>query len=672
MNKKILIITEKPAVAKVIAQVLGQTGRDGQTIFCGNYTITPCAGHLLEMMDMDTYIKENHENPNKYWRKEDLPVYPEQWQMKVDKEKIKLFNEIKKHLKTTELVIHAGDPDREGQNIVDSLLQYLKYTGPVERYLSAAITEPAARKALSSLKPNANYKLQNEACLARQRFDWLIGMNLTRLYTVTSKSKVAVGRVKTPTLQLVIDRYNKVKNFKSIDYFTVERKTDELTFKVIIKPDHLEDDKYLTDKNLADIYAYDKNDQPIVIQEIKSKRKKNKPPIGYDKTAITKEITSTTKYTSDEVTKALQNLYEKGITTYPRTKVRFLPKDQYQESKSIASNLCNLMNLGDDLKSIIAKSPDTGSIWNQTLFEGDNPEAHHAIVPTSVQPDLNSLSTIEKLIYIILSKNLIAQFLPVNEYDETEITAKQADYELYNISKITVNEGWKFLYKKTEEKEDGEEKFSSIDSKSLSKNKELTYKDSVIKSGKTKPPMLYDDGSLEDAMSKIHTRCEGLKDEEIALLKHVAGIGTPATQTGIINTLISDKYMERTGKYLTPTKKGLQINSQLPALLTKPSLTIKVEELLMLIEQGKESIDTVLALAKSFINTELNRLDSETMNVLNENTIPSEKHKCPTCGKGLIYRNKGKGSKPWWGCSGFPGCKKTYGDKGGKPIYSSK
>lgn len=579
-----LFIAEKPSLGKGIAKYLpGNSSSGNGCIQCGSDVVTWCFGHVFEQVEPDHYLPDDvplAKNGKKEWRFEDLPIFPEHWKLEAKEDAKAQIKVIRDLLKKADLVVNAGDPDREGQLLVDEVLEELGWKGPTQRIWLAALDEQSVKKALSTIRDNREYQNLCNAARARSRADWLVGMNLSRAFTLQNSGGgvVSIGRVQTPTLALIVARDEKIENFRPKNYF-VPRIHAGFWASWELHEDFpgVDGEGYLTDRKPADgLIAKARTEGRAVVQEYESKEKQQSAPLGFSLAELQKVCSAKLGMSAQQVLDAAQALYETHkCATYPRTDCRYLPEEQFGEASRVLSGLARL-GFGDLVKN--ADAARKSSIWNT-----DKVTAHHAIIPTGSMEGKPEGVTAK--VYEIIVRSYFAQFYPPYVYRAIKAVLACAGESWKATANIPVSPGWKAVYGLSEE--DGEEAQQPIPA--LQKGQVLSVQDADVQAKQTKPPARFTDGSLIEAMSNVH---KFIDDEAAkAKLKETSGLGTEATRASILETLLGRGFIERKGKQLISTKAGRELVKALPRELTDPVTTAKWEDALSLIADGKLTLD---------------------------------------------------------------------------------
>jgi DNA topoisomerase-3 len=686
-----LFIAEKPSVARAISAVIGYGGKRNEGyIECTDGTkITWCYGHMYEMAPPDEYLPESvplNKAGKKVWRVEDLPIIPQDWRVHPRKDAKDQLKTIMALIKNADEIVHAGDPDREGQLLVDEVLEHSKFKGRVLRFWVSAQDAESVKKGLDNLRDNKEYVGWRDSARARARADWLVGYNLSRAYALRaqrgySTARVAVGRVKSPTLAMVVARDAVIEGFKSQRYFSIKAimRHRDGDFAADWKPhegqEGLDQDDRLTDQEIAKRIADGVRNQQGIISGYATQKKTQSHPLPFSLAGITLAAANRYGYSAETVLQACQYLYECKLVTYPRTDCSYLPESQHGDApaiiEAIRENCPRYAGIIDKLDATIKSRS-----WNDSKIT-----AHHGIIPTRHHDRFESAGGAAE-IYDLIIKRYLAQFLPEHEYLSTTVEVAVADQAFVAHGKVVIQNGWKDVDDDLEEadkKPDGDDAESQNQQlPAMGDGDQVTCNDVKLSEKKTKPPPRYNEGTLIRDMEMIHKFVED--PEHKKMLKESDGIGTPATRANLIKELRVLGYLATEGKKIVSTEIGRQLVANLPDKIKDPVMTALNERILKEIESITTEAQSVQKMI-SFLNhqigsvTEMVRVANDGSCLIGEkkevkSSIPvSEEHRCEICGRGLIRRTSQKGT-PWWGCSGFPDCKERYYDRNGKPDYN--
>ena len=630
-----LFIAEKPSVAKAIAAELGVASRGDGFINCKNdIVVTWCFGHLLEQAEPDAYLPDDipkTKKGRKVWRMEDLPIFPSRWRMEAKTERgaKKQLAVIGKLLKTAASVVNAGDPDREGQLLVDEVLEHFKARQSVERFWVSAVDPASIRKGLAHLGDNRTYAGMRDAARGRSRADWLLGMNLSRAYTLANRDGLlAVGRVQTPTLFMVARRDYVVRNFTPVPYLSISadllKDAQPFTARWKPRPDQKgldEEGRLLIDLDVGRALVERlSKEKTAAVLAADTKRRKAHPPKPYSLADIQIEASKRFGMTAENTLKVCQSLYEvRKITSYPRTDCGYLPESQHADAPAVLAAVSH--NFPAAAPACAKADPKLKS----PAFNDKKVTAHHGIVPVANTIDPSALTREEADIYRLIVRRYIAQFFPVHEFDATEVTLDIGGETFAAKGKVVRVEGWKILFEKDrraiEEKkkkrpkaqapdgEGGADADDGDDAQTLPPLKKGDVCDVAAVKGredKTKPPQFFTEGTLIAAMENIWRSFDDPKGQ--AMLKEAGGIGTPATRAAIIAELKRKEYLETEGKFLHCTESGRLLLKKVSPRIRSAAMTAHFEERLRLVESGAEKLENFVSEYETFIADELSKI----------------------------------------------------------------
>ncbi|MBD1581445.1 DNA topoisomerase III [Pseudoalteromonas sp. S16_S37] len=571
-----LYIAEKPSLGRAIAEALPKphTKQDGFIEAGDGSIVSWCIGHLLEQAE-----PEDYDSKYKKWQYEDLPIVPSHWQFKAKAKTKKQLSVLTKLIKRASIIVHAGDPDREGQLLVDEVLQHVGLNSSqkqnVQRLLVSDLNVDAVKRALAAIKSNQLFIPLSVSALARARADWLYGMNLTRAYTLTGQKAgyqgvLSVGRVQTPVLGLVVKRDKEIEEFVSKPFYEVfaHLYTDEKQ-PVIAKwqpseacQPYMDEEKRVLVKALAQNVASRIKGQRAEVVKLTKKPKTQSAPLPYNLSALQIDANKRYGMSAQQVLDVCQGLYEKHkLITYPRSDNRYLPDEHFYEAAQVLSAITN--NNGCDKGNVDnADLSIKSKCWNDKKVA-----AHHAIIPTSKKLKSAQLGQYEQQIYELISTMYVAQFYPAYSYNETVAEFSIAGGTFIAKAKQVTNEGFKVLFGKKRLNEESESTFLPP----LVEGQRLLCHDAQIQEKHTQPPQYYTDASLLAAMTGISRY---VKDSEIKkILKETDGLGTEATRAGIIELLFKRGFLQREGKLIKSSDVGRTMINMLPEALTLPDRT---------------------------------------------------------------------------------------------------
>lgn len=640
---KSLVIAEKPSVAADIAKALGGFSRKGDYYENEKYIVSSAVGHLLEICEPEEYrVKKGK------WSFENLPIIPEYFDLQPiesSEDRLKLLIKLINR-KDVDEIINACDAGREGELIFRLIIKYSGTKKPIKRLWLQSMTPESIREGFKNLRTDDEMRPLAEAAFCRSEADWLVGINGTRAMTAfNSKSggfqKTTVGRVQTPTLAIVVDREEKIRNFVPRDYWEVHatfaaqsgtyvgRWFDENFSKPKENNDsELRPERLWSVERAEEIKSRCLGKPGEVTEE--SKPSTSLPPLLYDLTTLQREANSRFGFSASTTLKIAQALYEKHkVLTYPRTDSRALPEDYIKTARDVVKFLAT-----SDFSIHASKILESGWIRpNKRVFNNAKVSDHFAIIPTTIPP--KHLNNQEKLIYEMVVKRFLAVFFPPAEYLITTRITRVEGEPFKTEGKVLVTAGWLEVYGK-EDQQDG-------DAPSLppvNKDEKVKTENIEIKALQTKPPPRFTEATLLSAMEGAGKLIE---DEELRQAISDKGIGTPATRAAIIDGLLEEKYLERVGKELRPTPKAFSLITllrglQIPELIS-PEMTGDWEYKLKLMERGKfkreEFMKSIAEMARTIVEKAKN---------YNSETIPGDfgklKTPCPKCGGEVVENYK--------------------------------
>lgn len=581
----ILYIAEKPSLGRAIADALPKPHKKAEgCIYVGSGDcVSWCVGHLLEQVEPDHYDVKY-----KSWCVEDLPIIPEQWQLKPKLPTKKQLSILRKLVKEADEIVHAGDPDREGQLLVDEVIDYLQVSGnkreSIQRCLVSDLNTSAVKRALSQLRPNKEFIPLSVSALARARADWLYGINMTRAYTLQGRKVgytgvLSVGRVQTPLLGLVVRRDREIESFVSRQYYEVvahietpqkERIEAKWLPSEACQPYQDEEQRVLS-KSLAEKVASTITGKPAVVIRTNQKNKKQAPPLPYNLSALQIDAAKQLGLSAKQILDICQVLYERHkLITYPRSDCRYLPEEHFDQRTTVLSAIAN-NSLALKHRVSSAMPGLKSKAWNNQKVG-----AHHAIIPTAKQTDLDKLRTTEQAVYQLVARQYLAQFYPPFEYRDSEIHFVIEGGQFLAKARLTVKQGWKSLFAR--QSSDPKQKTDPFLNKSLptvTKGEELFCQQGELIEKQTTPPKPFDDASLLAAMTNIARYVDDPTLKQI--LKDTDGLGTEATRAGIIELLFKRGFLIRSGKQIRASDAGKGLVASLPAIATKPDMTARWE-----------------------------------------------------------------------------------------------
>ena len=569
---RILVISEKPSVAISISKVLGATSKKDGYYEGNGYRVSWCVGHLVQMANPESYDEKYMK-----WNIEDLPIIPKEYKYEVAKATKKQFAILKKLMndKDVEFVINACDAGREGEAIFRLVYNEAHCKKKMKRLWISSMEDNAIKEGFDNLKDGSFYDNLFESALSRAIADWLIGMNISRLYSCLYNQNYSIGRVQTPTLSMIVDRDDEIANFKKEKYYTVELSMNGF----ILSTDRIDDE--IAAEQLINLIG-----DKIEITDVIQKEKITKPELPFDLTTLQRECNKYFKYSAKQTLDYAQSLYEKKLITYPRTDSRCLTEDM------ITGMINNILGKNDF---------DTQRI--KVIFNSSKVTDHHAIIPTlsSLSEDLSSIPESEAKVYRLISNKFHASVgYPLIE-NTTKIVAESDVFEFTSTGKVMKEEGFTKYLKEYKSKKNEDTLLPDVNVGDV-----LEVKDKEIKEKYTKPPKHFTEDTLLKAM-EIAGNDSLDKNVEVER----KGLGTPATRAGIIENLIYKGFIERDKKNLIATHKGISLITIVADTFKSAETTAKWEMELSDIAQGKSSKEEFLNTIEHEIRNELTHYKKE-------------------------------------------------------------
>ena len=569
---RILVISEKPSVAISISKVLGATSKKDGYYEGNGYRVSWCVGHLVQMANPESYDEKYMK-----WNIEDLPIIPKEYKYEVAKATKRQFAILKKLMndKDVEFLINACDAGREGEAIFRLVYSEVHCKKKMKRLWISSMEDSAIKEGFDNLKDGKDYDALFESALSRAIADWLIGMNISRLYSCLYNQNYSVGRVQTPTLAMIVKRDDEIANFKREKYYTVELSMDGF----ILSTDRI--DAEIDAEQLINLVG-----DKIEITDVIQKEKITKPELPFDLTTLQRECNKYFKYSAKQTLDYAQSLYEKKLITYPRTDSRCLTEDM------ITGMINNILGKNDF---------DTQRI--KAIFNSSKVTDHHAIIPTvsSLSEDLSSIPESEAKVYRLISNKFHASVgYPLIE-NTTKIVAEFDVFEFTSTGKVMKEEGFTKYLKEYKSKKNEDTLLPDVNVGDV-----LEVKDKEIKEKYTKPPKHFTEDTLLKAM-EIAGNDSLDKDVEVER----KGLGTPATRAGIIENLIYKGFIERDKKNLIATHKGISLITIVADTFKSAETTAKWEMELSDIAQGKSSKEEFLKTIEHEIRNELTHYKKE-------------------------------------------------------------
>ena len=613
-----LIVTEKPSVAISYAKILGVHGRQDGYLEGNGYLVSWCVGHLVELAPPSAYGEQYVK-----WNIADLPILPEKWQYLVSASTKKQFGILKKlmHRADVNTVVNSCDAGREGELIFRLVYEQAGCKKPVSRLWLSSMEDSAVRAGFANLKPSTEYDALYQAALCRERADWMVGINCSRLFSCLYGRPLAVGRVMTPTLAMTVEREAAIAAFVPKKFYTVAL---ELTSGFVASSRRISE-KAAAEKLLAGC----REEMVSTIQKITRKEKAENPPPLYDLTTLQRDANRLLGYSAQQTLDYVQSLYEKQLTTYPRTDSYDIADEDEEMLEELAEEL-------EDFLGFVSEDADDDVPRTRRTVNRQKVTDHHAILPTRsmLQADLDALPKGERnILKLIIARTLMAVSKPFR-YLETLLTTECAGEEFTAKGKEILEEGWKAVERKVlADILNRKREFTALPQVEES---ECGILNAELKEGQTSPPKHFTEDTLLHSMetASADSMPEGVERQ---------GIGTPATRAATIEKLVQKGFLERKGdkktKVLLPTDKGKALITVMPEEIQSADMTADWETKLLRVERGEMEPETFMTEINDMISSLVNTTEAvKGASALMKNKVIGV---CPNCGNSVVEREKG-------------------------------
>lgn len=615
---KTLVLAEKPSVGKELARVLKCNQNKGSYIEGNKYIVTWAMGHLVGLMD-----PEGYDEKYKKWSMETLPMLPKNMKLTVLKKTGKQYNEVKKQLLRNDVsdIIVATDAGREGELVAYWILEKVKVNKPVKRLWISSQTEKAILEGFKNLKSGKEFENLRKAAVCRAEADWLVGLNVTRALTCKYNAQLSAGRVQSPTLAMIVNREEEIKNFKPVDYFNIKALGKGITLIWV------SDKGTIYEEDLAkSIVNKCKDKEGEVVEIIKSNKKKYSKAL-YDLTELQRDANKIWGYSAKQTLNIMQRLYENHkLLTYPRTDSRYITSDIV----STIPERLKAVSFGE-YRAVSEMLLKSGVKANKNFVDDSKVSDHHAIIPTEQKGNLVNLSVEEKHIYDLVVKRFLSVMMKPYEYEQTSIKVNVNGEIFIAKGNIPKQKGWKVLYEKLNL--DEEEKTQDLPQ--LNKGDKIKLLDVSYIKKQTEPPARFNEATLLSAMENPQKYVNVGKDAA-KTLGETGGLGTVATRADIIEKLFNSFVIEKKGKDIYPTSKGKQLIELVPKDLKSPLLTAKWEKQLDDIAKGKINDSKFIKDMREYATNLVEDVKGGTEKFHHDNQTGS---RCPNCGKYLLEVN---------------------------------
>ncbi|TAL63662.1 MAG: hypothetical protein EPN79_16035 [Burkholderiaceae bacterium] len=719
MAQRKVYIAEKPSVGRFIAKILAERSpvvdRSQTHVSGSDWSVCWGRGHIFENCDPDYYIAAKFPNAAKgtngrfRWNLEHHPIDPGRngwpdWNIRLQSDKKEFYTTIKRLVSDAHTIVHAGDVDREGQRLVDEILEQLKWRGPVGRILVTANQEQAVRKALADERPNKDFAGMSQAALARSHADWYCGMNLSPVLTLTAQKNgfrgvLPYGRVQTPVFGLVVKRDLEIENFKPVDFFTLtaQFQVEGGSFKATWKPHKgqagLDAEGRLLDRSVASTLQRAVVGQTGKIAQYEDKQKSEGPPPAFSIDKL--QILGINKYgmSADGVLKAVQALYDAGLVTYPRSDSAYLPTEMHAAAPGVLATVKKALQLEPELSGRLDPSRRSAT-WDDAKVT-----AHHGIVPTGEAVDLAALPRDQANMYREIATRYAAQFMPNRAYRAVSVLAEVAGQNFAATGTTTTDPGWRALYGAADGTRNADEDAPEGDENAVLPpiriGEPAACRGLDVASKKTKPPARYTEASLLKDMVEVHKLVEDEKVKSIFKKmfemkkdgdEGACGLGTGATRHTYVPKLIESGMLaeERVGrkKCIVSTPTARAYYSGLDSELAKPDMTALWEAALGEIEAGRNTYERFMQSLTTWVKAKMDVAQAKGLNIPSVSQAPPAKkargaakgkgraasspaktftapdaRACSKCNKPMVLRQSAKGA--FYGCSGYPECRHT-------------
>ena len=630
---KTLVIAEKPSVARDIARVLGCSKKENGALEGNKYIVTWALGHLVTLKDPEDYDKKYKE-----WNMAVLPMMPEKLQIKVIPQTGKQYHAVTTQLarKDVNEIVIATDAGREGELVARWILDKAHNQKPCKRLWISSVTDRAIREGFANLKDAKEYDNLYRAAVSRAEADWLVGINATRALTCKYNAQLSCGRVQTPTLAMIAQREQEIREFVPKPYYTVTAAAGGVVY---TWKDEKSGGTRISDLEKAKQIAEKAKRYPLVLQNVEKKKKQKEAPLLYDLTELQRDASARFGYSAKQTLNLMQSLYETHkVLTYPRTDSRYLTKDIVPTLKE----RLDAVSIGPykALAQQAKRSPLNGKL---SFVNDAKVSDHHAIIPTEQYVQLSALSNEERHIYDLVVRRFLAVLLPPCVYEETVIQASIEKECFTARGKRMVEKGWQEAYEdnRYDEEDEAKEEVREQNLPLLEAGMKIGQPKISLREGKTKPPARFTEGTLLSAMENPVRYMENRDSSLVKTIGEAGGLGTVATRADIIEKLFRSFLLEKKGNEIYLTSKARQLLKLVPADLKKPELTASWEMQLNDIAKGKKRRDVFMKEIRSYTVELIDEIKTEEGTFRHDNLTNK---KCPNCGKRLLAVN-GKNAK---------------------------
>ncbi|HFK1434582.1 TPA: DNA topoisomerase III [Bacillus cereus] len=627
---KSVVIAEKPSVARDIARVLKCDKKGNGYLEGSKYIVTWALGHLVTLADPESYDVKY-----KKWNLEDLPMLPERLKLTVIKQTGKQFNAVKSQLlrKDVNDIIVATDAGREGELVARWIIDKVRINKPIKRLWISSVTDKAIKDGFANLKPGKAYDNLYASAVARSEADWYIGLNATRALTTRFNAQLNCGRVQTPTVAMIANREDEIKNFKAQTYYGIEAQTTS-QLKLTWQDANGNSRSFNKEKIDGIVKGLDKHNATVV--EIDKKQKKSFSPGLYDLTELQRDANKKFGYSAKETLNIMQKLYEQHkVLTYPRTDSRYISSDIVGTLPE-RLKACGVGEYRPLAHKVLQKPIKA----NKSFVDDSKVSDHHAIIPTEGYVNFSAFTDKERKIYDLVVKRFLAVLFPAFEYEQLTLRTKVGNETFIARGKTILHAGWKEVYENRFEDDDVTDDVKEQLLPRIEKGDTLTVKLIMQTSGQTKAPARFNEATLLSAMENP-TKYMDTQNKQLAdTLKSTGGLGTVATRADIIDKLFNSFLIEKRGKDIHITSKGRQLLDLVPEELKSPTLTGEWEQKLEAIAKGKLKKEVFISEMKNYTKEIVSEIKSSDKKYKHDNISTKS---CPDCGKPMLEVNGKKG-----------------------------
>ncbi|MEC0903521.1 MULTISPECIES: DNA topoisomerase III [Bacillus] len=627
---KSVVIAEKPSVARDIARVLKCDKKGNGYLEGSKYIVTWALGHLVTLADPESYDVKY-----KKWNLEDLPMLPERLKLTVIKQTGKQFNAVKSQLlrKDVNEIIVATDAGREGELVARWIIDKVRINKPIKRLWISSVTDKAIKDGFANLKPGKAYDNLYASAVARSEADWYIGLNATRALTTRFNAQLNCGRVQTPTVAMIANREDEIKNFKAQTYYGIEAQTTN-QLKLTWQDANGNSRSFNKEKIDGIVKGLDKHNATVL--EIDKKQKKSFSPGLYDLTELQRDANKKFGYSAKETLNIMQKLYEQHkVLTYPRTDSRYISSDIVGTLPE-RLKACGVGEYRPLAHKVLQKPIKA----NKSFVDDSKVSDHHAIIPTEGYVNFSAFTDKERKIYDLVVKRFLAVLFPAFEYEQLTLRTKVGNETFIARGKTILHAGWKEIYENRFEDDDVTDDVKEQLLPRIEKGDTLTVKLIMQTSGQTKAPARFNEATLLSAMENP-TKYMDTQNKQLAdTLKSTGGLGTVATRADIIDKLFNSFLIEKRGKDIHITSKGRQLLDLVPEELKSPTLTGEWEQKLEAIAKGKLKKEVFISEMKNYTKEIVSEIKSSDKKYKHDNISTKS---CPDCGKPMLEVNGKKG-----------------------------